>query len=326
MKKELRHEEVSFTKEVKEEITLIKRESDELIKSLLSAYIKINGNLLLRNNKWIILIKTENKKTARLIYGEMKRLYPVSSRIIVSEKKKLRIHEDNKVIFIEISDNVKEILEDLHIYSDEEGFKALPPLRWLSDYEKKKAYISGAFLASGSVNSPITKNYHLEVAVGDEIFADYLLRQWKKFMLEGKIIRRRNQFVIYIKKCEQIADFLKILGASKSLMRFESIRIQRDQLNSLTRIINCEVSNEQKAMEKGREQAEKIAWFKEKVGLDNLDQPLKELALLRLKNDEATYSELALEYEIEYGVVISKSGINHRMKKLMATIESYRKD
>ena len=70
-----RHEEISFTKEVKEEITLLKRESIDERKALLSAFIKINGNILVRNGKLYISIKTENKKTARLIYGEIKKLY-----------------------------------------------------------------------------------------------------------------------------------------------------------------------------------------------------------------------------------------------------------
>jgi DNA-binding protein WhiA len=88
-----RYEEISFTKEVKEEITLIKRDDINERKALLSAFIKINGNILVRNGKLYISIKTENKKTARLIYGEIKKLYPVQIRIIVSEKKKLRIHQ-----------------------------------------------------------------------------------------------------------------------------------------------------------------------------------------------------------------------------------------
>ncbi len=320
---ELRKEEISFTKEVKEEITVRKKENDDLVKALLSSYIKINGNLIVRNNKWIISIKTENKKTARLIYGEIKRLYPVYCKIIVTEKKKLRINEENKIIVIEISDDARTVLNDLHIYSIEEGFRALPPTKWLSDVEMKKAYISGAFLASGSVNSPITKNYHLEIAVGDLSFAEFLLRQWKKFSLEGKITKRRAQYVVYIKKCEQIADFLRILNANKSLMRFEEIRIQRDQYNSLTRIINCEVSNEQRAMEVARDQIKKIKWFDSRLGIKSLELPLQELANLRLKNEEATYSELATLYEEYYGRKISKSGINHRMKKLMEIIDSY---
>ena len=134
-----RHEEISFTKEVKEEITLIKRDDINERKALLSAFIKINGNILVRNGKLYISIKTENKKTARLIYGEIKKLYPVQIRIIVSEKKKLRIHEDSKVIFIEICDEDKLVLNDLHIYTMEDGFRALPPLRWISDVEMKKA-------------------------------------------------------------------------------------------------------------------------------------------------------------------------------------------
>jgi DNA-binding protein WhiA len=323
--KEIKIEEISFTKEVKEEITLQKREDLNQRKALLSAFIKINGNVLVRNGKLYISIKTENKKTARLIYGEIKKLYPVQIRIIVSEKKKLRIHEDSKVIFIEICDEDRIVLNDLHIYTLEDGFRALPPLRWISDMEMKKAYLSGAFLASGSVNSPITKNYHLEIAVNNNELAEYILRQWKKFELDGKIIKRRAQHVVYIKKCEQIADFLKILNASTSLMKFESVRIQRDQYNSITRIVNCEVSNEQRAMEVAMEQIEKINWFKNKVGLDNLDLPLKQLALLRLEFYESTYNELAKEFERAYGVTISKSGINHRMKKLMETIDSYRK-
>lgn len=319
---EIVKEEISFTKLVKEEVSLIEGRTDDEYKALLAGFIKLNSNLVIRNNSWLISIKSENVKVAKLIFREIKRLYPVDARIIISEKKKLRVNKDNKIVHIEISKNVKEILKDLNIYSDEVGFDYLPAISMFKDKDVLRSYIAGSFLASGSVNSPITKNYHLEIATNNAEHAEYLIKVLKKFNLLTKSIQRRNQHVVYMKRSESISDFLNLIGAWQSLLKFEDIRIQRDQYNSVNRLFNCEISNEKKAMENGSQQKELIEWYDKSMGIKSLKESLRIVAEARLNNPEATYMELTEYIENEYHVSLSKPGLSYRMKKLLEKIET----
>lgn len=314
-------EEISFTKEVKDEVSLLDLENIDYIKSLLSGFIKINGSLLLRNGEWGIQIHTENKKTAKLIQKAIKTNFKVETRIIVTEKRRLRVNKDNTIIIIEIIKGAKDMLYALEIVSDDLGFKTLPSKEILKDNECRRAYLAGCFLASGSVNSPKTSNYHLEMAVSDEELAHFLVKLLHKFYIDAKVIKRRNSFVCYIKRSEKIADFLRIIGAYRCLMTFENVRIQRDQYNSVNRVYNCDIANDMKSMKSGSEQLEMINYIDKMIGVNNLDDNLKELAKVRLANPEASLNEIKDIYEETTGKKISKSGIYHRFQKIKSISE-----
>ena len=325
MEKVQKSEEISFTKEIKDEIALRNDFSDAEMKALLSSFVKINGNLILRNNEWIVMVRTENKKIAKMIFSELKRLFHIDARITVTEKRRLRINLDNTIINIEIYTNAKNILNELEVYNSDSGFTTLPTKSIVSEAETRRAYIAGAFLAAGSVNSPATSNYHLEVATSGDDYADYLAKQLRKFNLDAKTIKRRNQHVVYLKKSEQIADFLRVVGAVKGLMKFEDVRIQRDQYNSMNRVYNCDIANDMKSIASGAKQVDVIDYIDKYFGLINLDQSLYTIAKIRLENSEASLNELAELYSEQTGKTISKSGINHRLRKIMEIGENLRR-
>ena len=312
------NEEVSFTSLVKDEVSLLELEEVDHVKALLSGFIKINGSLLVRNGEWVIQIHTENKKTAKLIQKEIKNHFDVTTRIIVTEKRRLRVNKDNTIIIIEISKGARKMLEGLEIISDEQGFETTPSKEILKDNECRRAYLAGCFLASGSVNSPKTSNYHLEIVVSDQSYANFLVKTLHKFYIEAKTIKRRNNYVVYIKRSEKIADFLRIIGAHRCLMEFENVRIQRDQYNSVNRVYNCDIANDMKSMKTGSEQLEMITYIDKMIGIDNLDENLRELAHIRYENPEASLNEIKDIYEEESGKTISKSGIYHRFQKIMS--------
>lgn len=312
------NEEVSFTSLVKDEVSLLELENKDYVRALLSGFIKINGSLLLRNGEWGIQIHSENKKTAKLIQKEIKRNFTVQTRIIVTEKRRLRVNKDNTIIVIEIIKGARKMLEELEIISEGEGFETLPSKEILKDNECRRAYLAGCFLASGSVNSPKTSNYHLEIVANEEKYAHFLAKQLHKFYIEAKTIKRRNNYVTYVKKSEKIADFLRIIGAFRCLMEFENVRIQRDQYNSVNRVYNCDIANDMKSMKTGSEQLKMIQYIDKMIGIRNLDENLRDLANIRLNNPEASLNEIKDIYEAESGLTISKSGIYHRFQKIMS--------
>lgn len=307
----------SFTREVKEEVAMMLERSPEESRAFLSAFIKLNGNLLVRENRLGLSIRTENKKIAKLLFLEIKKNFGVDARIIVSEKKRLKRRGDNTVIFLEIHQQVRLILEELEIMSNTMGSQINPSYTFLKDLELARHYLAGAFLASGSVNSPQTSNYHLEIGTTDEKYAQYLVRQMKRFYLDAKIVKRRNQHVVYLKRSEQIADFLRILSASKALIHFENIRIQRDSINSVVRVTNCDIANEMRIQEVGTRQQELLLALEARIGLNHLDDNMYALAQVRLEHPDASLSELSDHYYEKTHQRLTKSGINHRMQKLI---------
>ena len=107
-------------------------------------------------------------------------------------------------------------------------------------------------MAGGSVNSPNKANYHLEISTNNEGLAKFIQKLMNRFDLPAKYIKRRNQDVIYLKASDKIGDFLRYIGASDAVFTFEDSRIQRDFMNSLTRLDNCELANEMKSMAAGK--------------------------------------------------------------------------
>ena len=106
--------------------------------------------------------------------------------------------------------------------------------------------VPGAFLAAGSVNSPETSNYHLEISLNSENYAKWLSKlfaRYKNSNIEPKIIKRRDKYVIYFKKSDQISNFLIIIGAVSSCLEFEDVRANRDLINNANRLTNMDTAN-----------------------------------------------------------------------------------
>lgn len=312
---------MSFTSDVKKEICLYEWK-DCCKKAQLSAFLQISASLNFTSEGMNITCKSENVSTAKYIYQIVKELYEVEIELSIIKKMKLK---KNNVYVIKIKNKAMEILKDLEILSDD-GLQDHPSSKIVKGDCCVRAYLSGAFLASGSVNSPQKSNYHLEVACNNEKLAAYIMKQMNKFHLQAKQIKRRNQEVVYIKASDKISDFLKCVGASTSLFAFEDTRIQRDFMNSLTRLDNCELANEMKSIKAAQDQIENIDRIDNFVGLDSLPKNLYEVAILRKENPEASLNELCFAYEEKYQEQISKSGIRHRLNKIRDLAAQYKHD
>ena len=189
-------------------------------------------------------------------------------------------------------------------------------MKTLKKEEDKRAYLAGCFLASGSINDPSSKNYHLEVSTNSSKHAEFIQKMILKFNLNPKIIQRRNKFVIYLKKSEEISDFLRIINSQLGVMEFEEERINKDYWNSNNRLNICEISNEVKTLNSAKEQVEainKIYKLKKEYLLDLKD---KQIAQIRLDNPEANLQEIADIYTEKFQKPLSKSGVNHRIRKI----------
>ena len=181
-------------------------------------------------------------------------------------------------------------------------------------------YLAGAFLASGSVNSPTTSNYHLEIALNSENYAKWLSKLFSKYKnsdIEPKIVKRREQFVIYFKKSDQISNFLIMIGAVSSCLEFEDARMNRDLVNSQNRLTNMDTANMKKIYETGLRQVEEIKLIDKVVGIENIENnKIRLLCSLRLENESASLVDLAELMSEKLGKDITKSNINHLFRSI----------
>lgn len=175
----------------------------------------------------------------------------------------------------------------------------------------KKSYLRGAFINIGSVVDP-NKNYHLEFVLNDLKDAEELRDLINTFSLNSKIIERSKKYVVYLKDSESIVDLLNIIGAHKSLLEFENIRVLKDLRNKTNRTVNFETANIEKTAKASYQQCEDILFIKEKKGLSYLPENLKQVSEIRLMYPDYTLKELGEALTPK----ISKSGVNHRLKKI----------
>jgi cell division protein WhiA len=300
---------VSFASETKKELTTLEIK-DCCSQSELSALIRMNGSLSFSNRKLIVDIQTENAAIARRIYTLIKKNYQVPVELLV--RKKMRLKKNN-VYIVRLAERAKEILEDLRILG--EGFTFIHDIA--QDLVKKKccrrSYLRGAFLAGGSVNNPETSSYHLEVASLYKEHNDSLCELMNTFDLNSKTLERKKGYITYLKEAEKITEFLNIIGAHNALMHFEDIRIVRDMRNSVNRLVNCETANLNKTIGASIRQVENIRFIEKTAGLQILPDKLREIAELRVLYQDVTLKELG---DMVSGGSISKSGINHRLRKI----------
>lgn len=301
---------MSYAAEVKKELTgLIVHGGNA--KAELSALMRMNGVSTLGLDQ-SIRVQTENAAIARRIYTLLKQSYDnVEVEVTVSDHNHLSRHKSYGVLLKSQIDNV---LNDLGV--DPFGLHPEIPSRLLNQVDKKRSFLRGAFLATGSVNSPEKANYHLEIYTTHEELGEQLLIMMSGFDLPAKMTDRGNGFIVYLKRAEKIVDFLQTIGATQSMLRFEDIRMMRDMRNSVNRLVNAETANMQKTAIAANKQVSQIQTIAKQIGgLDFLPQKLREVAQARLDNPDESLAELGEMLEI------SKSGVNHRMRKLKQLAE-----
>ena len=303
----------SFTSQVKEELVSNTYPSNDRLRALLSAYIRINGSLVFRHKRTLLQLNMENAKVGKFIYQNINDIYDTKAELIVKERKNLN---KTKSYMIEIDDNSETIMDDLEISFLEGKISK----NIVKNDDTISGYLAGAFLAAGSVNSPVTSNYHLEIALNSENYAKWLAKLFAKYKnsnIEPKITTRRDQYVLYFKKSDQISNFLIMIGAVSSCLEFEDVRADRDLNNSYNRLTNMDTANMKRTIETGKRQAEEIRLIDQYLGIDNLGNiKEKELCHLRLENEAASLQELADMMSERFKKTITKSNINHLFRSI----------
>ncbi len=307
---------MTFARSVKEELTRLTNNDSEKLAEL-SALLHINSEIVIKNKQKYLNFQSNNIAIVRRFFSLVKDLYNSEMEIISKIDSNLR----KKNIIVEVKTKVDKIINE-HSLIDEN----------IGDYELiteqqnlKQAYLRGAFLASGSINDPVKATYHAEIFVKSKIEAIFIQRLMNYFDLNAKIHIRRKGLMVYLKEAEAIVEFLKVINAYEGVFKFEDLRIQRDFSNNINRLINIEVANEKKIIQASNEQIKQIEFLRKYSDITLLDDKTLEIIKLREENPESSLLELAEAYEKATGDKMSKSGINHRLKKLKEEYENLKK-
>lgn len=308
---------MSFAAETKKELTLIESSACCQIAEL-SALIRMNGAVQISSQKVILDISTENAAIARRIYSLIKKTFMVHIELLV--RKKMRLKKNN-VYIVRIPNQVQEVLSQLYIISEGFQFAAKIDKALIKNNCCKRAYLRGAFLAGGSVNNPEGSSYHLEISSMYEEHCQSLVQLANRFKLNARCIERKKGFVFYIKEGEKIIEFLSLIRAHQALLRFEDVRIMKDMRNSVNRIVNCETANLNKTIGAAVRQLDNIRLIQRELGLESLPEKLRVVAEIRLQHPDINLQEVG---DLLHGAV-SKSGVNHRLRKIDELADKLRK-
>jgi len=299
---------MSFTVTIKEEIAKQDGTRSEVIAEL-SAYIRNNGTL----HKDKITLTTENHFIVERVTKQLKELFG----ILPKEEMIANLNFSKKDLYqLTIDENLERIQKELGILDEKGMYYDVVPNYIVGAEEEIKAYLKGTFLASGSINDPKTSRYHMEILITYPEEAVYVQKLLNGFDLNAKILNREKGYMIYIKEAEKISDFIKALGANNAVLYYENVRIYRDQKNMTNRLNNCEQANMDKVFETAAEQLKQIEIIEQNDGVMLLDDRTKVALEYRKKYPEVSLKELAEIISLETGKTLTKSGINHRMRKI----------
>lgn len=259
-----------------------------------------------------IEIVTENSKVAKRVYLLIKDIYNVNASIIDRNNAFNR----NRLFVVTVNSKVDIILKDLSVLDDSNNYIKMVSSYLIDSEEEKRAYLKGLFLSCGSVNDPKTSRYHLEFFVNEYDEASFVSWLLNEFNLNSKFLKKDKKYMIYIKEAEKIGDFLRIINSPQAVMYYEDIRIYRDHKNMTNRLNNMEQANIEKTIMTCNDQINDINLILDKLGMDFLDEKTQEAIKYRLKYPESSLQELSdiMSYEIDKP--ITKSGLNHRFRKI----------
>ena len=293
---------MSFTGTVKNEITTLKLTETAKI-ALISAFFRNNYQII----KNYITISSENDD----VITYLKELLDSCEEISYSEELLDNNNfSKNKLKALVITKGDDFVKETFCINSD------IVPNYLVELDDEVRGYLRGVFLSSGSINDPKTSRYHLEFLIEKSEETVFVQKLLNNYSLNVKVLSRDKGFMLYIKEADKISDFLKIIGCSKAVLYYEEIRVYRDTKNKTNRINNCEQANMDRVLQTAMDQLNYIKILEDNMAIELLDDKTKEALEYRKRYQEASLKELSEIISLENGKKITKSGLNHRFRKI----------
>ena len=300
---------MSFASDTKSELLNVKADKHCNLAEL-SALLRVNGNVTLSSEGLGVEFHSSNLGVARKFIKNVKDLYKIS--VEIRSKKQMKLSKKDIYIVI-IKHKAQTIINELSLMNQSDNIMDDP---LLVKECCRRAFLRGAFLASGSINSPKSSSYHLEIRSFTETDANNITDLLNSFNLKAKTLKRKKGFISYIKDSEKISDFLRVSEAITSLFEFEDERIKRDFVNSITRVMNMDIANQNKTLHAANKQLRSISVLENMTDIAKLSKSMREAITIRKMYPESSLNELS-DYSLEtFNKIISKSALNHRYRNI----------
>lgn len=284
---------MSFSSDLKEELSKINNlAKKQEVKYELVGYLISKNASVIKNN---IRYATESEYNINRF-----------SKLLKNLDINHNIEFDGKSFIITFK--IKDSIDEIKIESNEIIIKDLSDI----NENEKKSVIRGAFLGAGSINNP-ERTYHLEINLSNKLNLEYLSNMLENMNIKCKRLEQDNKYSVYLKDGEEISSLIALLGANKSVLKFEDIRVQREMRGKVNRIVNCQTANLNKTINASVEQIDAIRKLQVSHQFNKLDKNLREIALLRLEFPDMSLIELGKKLQNPIG----KSGVNYRLKKII---------
>ncbi|MDO4590358.1 MAG: DNA-binding protein WhiA [Slackia sp.] len=300
---------MSFTADVKDELTRVEGVCSHCDKATLAALVRIEGTLFFSGpGRYRLEIATEISSVARLVIKSLHRIYALKTELTV--RRSVLHKTPNYLIVVPFQPGIEEALHDLGILGDA-GLEMGIHEHLIEKPCCEAAYLRGAFLGSGFIAEP-RGDFHFEITVENEGLAEGLVALMEERRIKARILRRRNSFIVYLKSGTAISAFLAFVGAHQSALAMENERVRKSVRNDINRKVNAELANQAKSAEAAIDQIVSIRKLAESGKMADLPPGLQEFVRLRLRYPDASLKELGERANPP----LSKSAVYHRVRRL----------
>ena len=313
---------MSFSSDLKEELSKISNlnKKDEVKYELIGYLISKNASVVKNNVRYATESEYNINRFSKLLRNlDIDNNIEFDGKSFIITFKVKNLVEEVEVVEnqLEIKSNVD--FEDIKKFSSGQSEKLVQndinnKLIVIENDYCKRAIIRGAFLGAGSINNP-SRTYHLEINLSTKYNMEFLDEILKQCNIRCKKLENNNS--IYLKDGEEISAIIALFGASSSVLKFEDIRVQKEMNGKVNRIVNCQTANLNKTLNASVEQIDAIRRLQQSNKFNNLDDNLKEIALLRLEYPDMSLVELGKKLKEPLG----KSGVNYRLKRIIKIAE-----
>ena len=313
---------MSFSSDLKEELSKISNlnKKDEVKYELIGYLISKNASVVKNNVRYATESEYNINRFSKLLKNlDIDNNIEFDGKSFIITFKVKNLIEEVEVVEnqLEIKSNVD--FEDIKKFSSGQSENLVQndinnKLIIIENDNCKRAIIRGAFLGAGSINNP-SRTYHLEINLSTKDNMEFLDEILKQCNIRCKKLENNNS--IYLKDGEEISSIIALFGASSSVLKFEDIRVQKEMNGKVNRIVNCQTANLNKTLNASVEQIDAIRRLQQSNKFNNLDDNLKEIALLRLEYPDMSLVELGKKLKEPLG----KSGVNYRLKRIIKIAE-----
>lgn len=300
---------MSFTAEVRDELSRVDVVHTHCRKAELAALIRTEGTMMVSDGRYRLEIATENAPVARRVINFSHQVFGLKTELTV--RKSVLHKTNNYLVTIPSQPKLSDAVDAMAMVGSNYSSGIAPHLVERSCCAV--AYLRGAFLGGGFVSDP-KGDLHFELTAHSEEVAQDLAKLMERFDIHPKVVSRRGQWAVYLKSAEPIVEFLARVGAHSALLRTENARVVKNMRSTINRRVNAEIANQAKTTNASIDQIRAIKAIEKARGIESLPQALQEFARLRLEYPECSLRELGETAKPP----LSKSAVNHRMRRIEA--------